>query len=59
MKDRVNNLSHECINLIEVEVRIKVGLGQIMHIEVIQDTTKTLEVEQGIVQIIEVVMVII
>ena len=28
-----------------------------MHIEVIQDTNKTLEVEQGIVQMIEVVMV--
>ena len=57
MKDRVDNLSNECINLIEVEVRIKVGLGQIMHMEVVQDTTKTLEVEEGIVQIIEVIMV--
>ena len=49
MKDRVNHLSHECINLIEAEARIevitKVGLGLIMHIEVIQDTTKILEAE--------------
>ena len=49
MKDRVNCLSHECINLIEAEVRIevttKVGLGLIMHIEVVQDTTKILEAE--------------
>ena len=57
MKDRVSNLNHECINLKEVEVRIEVGLGQIMLIEVIQDIIKTLEVEWGIVQIIEVVMV--
>ena len=42
MKDRVNNLNHECINLIEAEVRLEVGSGQIMHIEVVQDTTKTL-----------------
>ena len=28
-----------------------------MHIETVQDTTKTLEVEQGIVWLIEVVMV--
>ena len=37
----------------------KVGLGPIMHIEVIQDTTKILEVELDMAQIIEVVMVII
>ena len=49
MKDRVNSLSHDCISPIEVEVRIevitKVGLGLIMHIEVVQDTTKILEAE--------------
>ena len=45
MKDRVNNLNHDCINLIEAEVRIEVGSGQIMHIETVQDTTKSLEVE--------------
>ena len=59
MKDRVSNLNHECINLKEVEVRIEVGPGQIMLIEVIQDIIKTLEVEWGVVQVIEVVMVII
>ena len=52
MKDRVNHLSHEYINLIEAEVRIevitKVDLGPIMHIEVVQDTTKILETEQDI-----------
>ena len=57
MKDRVSNLNHECINLKEVEVRKEVGSGQIMLIEVVQDIIETLEVEQGIVQIIEVVMV--
>ena len=57
MKDRVNNLNHKCINLTEAEVRIEVGSGQIIHIEVVQDTTKTLDVEWGIVWIIEVVMV--
>ena len=57
MKDRVSNLNCKCINLKEVEVRIEVGSGQIMLIEVIQDIIKTLEVEGGIVQIIEVVMV--
>ena len=40
MKDSINSLSHECISLTEAEVRIevitKVGLGMIMHIEVIQ-----------------------
>ena len=41
----------------EVEVRIEVGLGQIMLIEIIQDIVETLEVEQGIVQVIEVVKV--
>ena len=49
MKDRVNSLSHKCISLIEAEVRIeiitKVGLGLIMHIETVQDTTKILETE--------------
>ena len=49
MKDRVNSLSHECISLIEAEVRMevitKVGLGMIMHIEIVQDTTKILETE--------------
>ena len=63
MKDRVNHLSSECINIIEVEVRIevitKVDLGPIMYIEVVQDTTKILEAEQDIAQIIEAVMVII
>ena len=49
MKDRVSNLSCKCINRKEVEVRIEVGLGQIMIIKVIKDITKTLEVEQGIV----------
>ena len=49
MKDSVNNSNHECINLIEAEVSIEVGSGQIMHIEAVQDTTKTSEVEQGIV----------
>ena len=61
--DRVNCLSHECISLIQEEVRIevitKVGLGLIIHREVIQDTTKILEAEQDIAQIIEVVMVVI
>ena len=57
MKDRVSNLSHDCNNLKEVEVRTEVGSGQIMHIEVVQDIIKTLEVGQGKVQIIEVVMV--
>ena len=57
MKDRVSNLYHECINLKEVEVRIDVGLGQTMYIKVFQDIIKTLEVEQGTVQIIEVLMV--
>ena len=50
MRDRGNSLSHECISLIVVKVRIevitKVGLGLIIHIEVIQDTTKMLEAEQ-------------
>ena len=57
MKDRVSNLNCKCINLKEAEVRIEVGLGQIMHIKVIQDIIKTLEEKWGIVQIIEVVMV--
>ena len=57
MKDRVSNLNHECINLKEVEFRIEVGSGQIMLIKVIQDIMKASEVEWGIVQIIEVVMV--
>ena len=57
--DRVKNLSHECIHLTEAEVRIEIGLGQIMYIEVIQDIIKTLEVEQGMFQMIEVVTVII
>ena len=46
-----------CINLKEVEVRIEVGLHQSMYIKVVQDIIKTLEVEQGTVQIMEVVMV--
>ena len=49
MKDRVSNFNPECINLKEVEVRIEVGLGQIMLIEVIQHISETSEVEWGIV----------
>ena len=48
MKDRINHLNHEYINLTEVgirtEVMIKIGLGLVMHIEVIQHITRTLEV---------------
>ena len=50
MKDKVSNLNHECISLEEVEVRTEVGSGQMMHIEVVQDIIKTLQVEWGIVQ---------
>ena len=48
MKDRVNHLNHEYINLTEVGDRIEVvtniGLGQTIHIGVIQYITRTLEV---------------
>ena len=61
VKDRVNNLNHECISLTEAEVRIevisKVGLGLIMHIESFKIQPRLYGAEQDIVQIIEVVMV--
>ena len=61
MKDRVNHLNHEYINLTEVgdriEVVIKIGLDLIMDIGVIQHITRTSEVGQGIILITEVVKV--
>ena len=48
MKGRVNHLNHEYINLTEVGDRIvvviKIDLGLIIHIGVIQYITRTLEV---------------
>ena len=61
MKDRINHLNHEYINLTEVgdriEVVIKIGLGLIMHIGDIQSITRTLELGRGIILITEIVMV--
>ena len=61
MKDRVNHLNHEYINLTEVGDRIKVvimiGLGLIMCIGDVQSIVRTLEIGQGIILITEVVMV--
>ena len=59
MKDRLNNLNLECINLREVEVRIEVCLGQILLIKVVQYIIEILEVDWGLVQVIEADMVII
>ena len=57
MKNGISNLSCECINPKEVEVRVEVGLGQIMLIEDVQDIIKILEIEWCIVQILDVDMV--
>ena len=52
MKDRINNLSHEYISLIEAEVRqdtitiiedFSTGLHQTMHTEDSKDMDKTIE----------------
>ena len=67
MKDRIVHLNYECINLIEVEVRLdiimisedfKTGPGQITLIVEGQDTDKIIEAGQDIILIIEVVMAI-
>ena len=56
----IKHLNHECINQIEVEVKIVVtieaGLDLITSIEVIWDIIKILGVEQHIVSVTEVVM---
>ena len=61
MKDRINHLNHDYINLPEVrdriEVVIKVYLGLIMCIGDVQYIIRTLEVGPGIILIIEVVTV--
>ena len=68
MKDRIDNLSHEYICLIEAEVRLdtamiredfRTGLDRTMHIEYDQGMDKTTEVGQDMILIIEVVMDII
>ena len=68
MKDRINNLSHEYISLIEAEVRqdaimirehFRTCLDPIMHTEDDQGINKTIEVGQDMILIIEVVIVII
>ena len=62
MKNRVNHLNHEYINLTEVGDRIvvviKVDLGLIMHIGDAQYISRTLEVGKGILLIAEVVMLV-
>ena len=64
MKDRIDNLSHEYISLIEAEVRLDIttiredfskGLGQKMHTKDNQGMDKTIEVCQGMILIKEVV----
>ena len=61
MKDRVNCLKHKYINLTEVGVRIeviiKIGLGLIICVGVIQHITRTLEVGWYIILITQVVMI--
>ena len=68
MKDRIGNLSHKYISLIEAEVKLDVtmiredfrtGLGQTMHTEDDQVMGKTIEVVQDMILIIEIVMDII
>ena len=63
-KDRIDNLSHEYISLIEAEVRLDVttiredfrtGLDQTTHTEDDQCIGKTIEVGQDMILIIEVV----
>ena len=65
MKDRIDNLSHEYISLIEAEVRLgipmiredfKTDLDQTMCTEDDQGMDKTIEVGQDMILIIEVVM---
>ena len=64
MKDRIDNLSHEYISLIEAEVRLdaitnredfRTGLGQTTHTEEDQGMDKITEVGQDMILIIEVV----
>ena len=65
MKDIIDNLGHEYISLIEVEVRqdtimnkedFRTGLGQTTHTEEDQGMDKITEVGQDIILIIGVVM---
>ena len=67
MRDRINNLSHEYISLIEAEVRqdaiiirdFRTDFNQTTHTEDGQGMDKTIEVGQDMIPIIEVVMAII
>ena len=64
MKDRIDNLSHEYISLIEAEVRLDIttiredfrtGLDQTMHTEEDQGMDKTTKVGQDMTLILEAV----
>ena len=60
MKDRIGNLSHEYISLIEADLTtiredFRTGLGQTVHTEDDQGIDKTIEVGQDMILIIEVV----
>ena len=64
MNDRIDNLSHEYISLIEAEVRLDVtmiredfrtGLGQTICIEDDHSMNKAIEVGQDMIPIIEAV----
>ena len=66
--DRIDNLSHEYISLIEAEVRLdaitiredfRTGSDQTTHTEDDQGMGKTIEVGKDMILIIEVVMCII